>query len=277
MGGLDTLFGKKEEGQKDDTILEELEEAVFEGDLFRAVQLADGIKKDGNLFLALRLILSRVNELEDDSKMDKSKLTALLREIIPRVNSINSERYRALLFGDLAVAFYHIGDEFSADFALKTALNLASGHPDVIRDILKRLVDEGLLPKASYALRMVKDRKTLDLILAYIAERLYLEGKKKNALVVVENIASPFHRAIALHNIALLEKDKEVALKLIGRAIEEAGKIKDPEARFELMIKLHDTMYRIKGEPPSIESILRASSPDNGRYEHEDADYEHQG
>ena len=278
MGRLDSLFGTGKEGKRDVETLEEIESRLNEGDLSGALHLVDVLKNPGNVFLALRLILKRIAESAREPNANRTALLAVLREAIPRVNAVPSERYRAILLGELAKAFYYLGDDFNGDISLKTALNLASNHPDILRDILRGLIEEGLLKKAAYALKMVRDRRALDPIFEYLVERLYHAGKVKDALKVLEHIESPFHRAMALHSLALLSRDDpETALKFIERAIEEASKIEDPETRFETMIKLYDTMHEIKGEPLSLGTVLRATSlSGDGRNEHEDAYYEDQ-
>ncbi len=263
MDRLDNLFKPKE--KKNETeVLEELESRLNEGDFIGALNLVDSLENSGNIFLALRLILKGVSNAAKESTSDSDKATLLnvLKEAIPRINTIRSNRYRAVLLGELAKTFYRLGDDFNGDISLKTALNLASPYPDILRDILRGLIEEGMLNKAAYAFKMVKDKRALDPVLEYLVERLYHVGKIEQALEVLEHIESPFHRAIALYSLALLSrKNPTVAQRFLERAMEEAVKIDDPETRFELMLKLYDLRHEILGEPLSLSELLARETP----------------
>ena len=145
-----------------------------------------------------------------------------------------------------------------------------------MRDILRGLIEEGMLGKAAYAFKMVKDKRALDPVLEYLVERLYHAGEVEKALSVLEHIESPFHRAMAFYSLALLSrKNPTVAQRFLEKAIEEAVKIDDPETRFETVIKLYDTLHEIKGKPLTLGTILRATSPlGDGGNNHKNADYE---
>ncbi|MBP1912750.1 hypothetical protein [Thermococcus stetteri] len=155
------------------------------------------------------------------------------------------------------------GSELEGDFALKAAINLALDHPDILRDILFTLIKFELLQKAAYAMKLVKEPEKLDVVLSHLAEVFYERGDIERALAVISHITSNFHRAVTLMHLAQLEenRDRERALQLIESAIKIAEKIEDPDARFELMLKLHDLKHEIMGEPLSVGDLLSAETP----------------
>ncbi len=145
------------------------------------------------------------------------------------------------------------------DFTLKTAINLALQHPDILRDILFSLIKAGLLQKAAYAMKFVKDPEKLDVVLSYLAEVFYERGDIEKALAIISHITSNFHRAVALMHLAQLEenRDRGKALQFIESAIKIAERIEDPETRFELMLKLYDLKHEIMANRSALVSYSR--------------------
>ncbi|WP_457742132.1 hypothetical protein [Thermococcus sp.] len=263
MKKLEEFFKlKKRQKRPDLEVLEEIEEKVKSGDVEGAVALLEELEKPQNIFVAIRLILRNlINSARSSGEGNRWLYLGLLKDLIPHINGISSERARAILFGDLAVAFYLLGDEFDGDFALKSAINLASGYPDVLRDILFELINSGLLPKAAYVMKTVRNRTGLDVVLSHLADLFYRAGEKEKALSVVNHIENPFHRAVALYYIATFEmvRDKEKALTYLQQAIEEAEKIDDSDARLELMMKLNEVLHEVMGEGFSLVELLKGT------------------
>jgi len=113
-------------------------------------------------------------------------------------------------------------------------------------------------------MRFVRDREKLDVVLVHLAEVLYERGEVEKALAVVGHITSNFHKATALFYLAQFEmrRDREKALQFIDWAIKLAEGIEDPEARFELMLKLYDLKHEIQGDSLSLSELLKRKTPE---------------
>lgn len=250
MGKLDEFFKSLKGGKKRSEIevLEEIEDSLKMGELQRAIALAETLVSEPSRFLALRMILR--NMAERIGELEYHDIREFAKALLPLINSIFNKRYRMILLSDLAVLFYRLDDELNGDVALKTAMNLARDSPDVLRDILFELIHYGLLEKASYAMRMVRDPRKLDVVLAHLAELFYRSGDYERARLIVNHISSPFHRAMALYYMAAVEGEKnpDKALKILDAAIKIAEEVDDPEARFELILKLYDLKGKLTGE-----------------------------
>jgi len=267
MGRLDEFFkalgGEKKRPELE--ILETVEDYTSVGDFERAIEAAGSLESERNRFLALRLILREIlKKLENDPGESKG-VGEIFQRIVPLINSVSNPRHRALLTFDLALILYYLGDEFRGDLTLKTALNLARGHDDILLDMVRELVRIGLLDKARGALKMVKDRDKLDSVLVTIAEIFYRMGEVERAKNVIKHIKSPFHKAMALYYLALIEssRDRDTALTLLGAALKVAERVEDPDARFELMLKLYDLKNTLEGRSVSLTDVLnrRESHP----------------
>ncbi|ASJ08883.1 hypothetical protein A3L11_06455 [Thermococcus siculi] len=267
MGKLDEFFrGLREEKKRSELeVLEDIEAYLGEGEIDGAIALLDELEKEHNLFLALRMIIKALTDTLDEGERtgqltehDIGRARELIKSLIPAVNGLFNRRYRAILLSDLAVLFYRLHDELNGDVALRTAINLAGDDADIVRDALMELVRRGLLGKAAYAMKMVREPEKLDVVLTHIAETLYRAGEVEKAGLIVEHITNPFHRAMALYYMAAIEKerDQERAIKLIDAAFREAEKVEDPDARFELTLKLYDLKHSILGEGFSVHDVL---------------------
>ena len=263
MGKLDELFGSLGRKRSETEILTEIEDRLLVDDVPGAVALLEELEKEQNIVIAIRMVLRKILRMKE-SEEETAHLLSILKMLVPYINGIKNERYRALLLGELAVGFYVLGAELEGDFALKTAINLALNHPDVLRDIIMNLIDSGLLHKAGYAMRFVRDREKLDVVLVHLAEVLYERGEVEKALAVVGHITSNFHKATALFYLAQFEmrRDREKALQFIDWAIKLAEGIEDPEARFELMLKLYDLKHEIQGDSLSLSELLKRKTPE---------------
>lgn len=263
MGKLDELFGTLRGKRPETEILTEIENRLLVDDVPGAIALIEGLEKEQNIVIAVRMALRKILRMKE-SEGGEVRLLPLLKMLVPHINGIRNERYRALLLGELAVGFYVLGAELEGDFALKTAINLALDHPDVLRDVIMNLINSGLLHKAAYAMKFVKNREKLDVVLVHLAEVLYERGEVEKALAVVGHITSNFHRTVALFYLAQFEKERnrERALQFIDWAIKLAEKIEDPEARFELMLKLHDLKHEIQGDSLSLFELLKRKTPE---------------
>ncbi|MCD6373502.1 MAG: hypothetical protein J7L37_08180 [Thermococcus sp.] len=261
MGKLDEFFKvfSPEKKRSELEILEEVEDYAASGEFGRAIEEASLIETERNRFLAVRLILRRVlKQLENDEK-NVSGVGEVLRGVVPLVNSLTNQRYKALLTADIALILYYLGDEFRGDLSLKTAINLAEGHDDVLLEIIRELVRRGLLEKAAGALKLVRDRDKLDSILVTISEMYYRMGDIEGAKKVVKHIKNPFHKAMALYYMALVEapRDKEAARALLDAAIKVAERVEAPDARFELILKLYDLWIALEGESIRLTDVLK--------------------
>lgn len=268
MGRLDEFFkslGEKRRKRSELDVLEEIEGLIGIGEIEQAVELVGEIEGESNRFLALRMILrsimERLTELkrsEGEADTGLENMRETVKTLIPLVNSLINPRYRAILLGDLAVLFYHLNDELNGDIALRTAINLAKESADIIRDILMGLVNAGLLRKAGYAMKMVREPEKLDVVLVHLAEMFYRAGDVQRAKLIIEHISNPFHRAMALYYLAEVEgeRNREEALKILDAAFKIADKVEDPDARFELMLKLYDLKYALLGKALTLEDIL---------------------
>ncbi|AMQ19296.1 hypothetical protein [Thermococcus peptonophilus] len=263
MGKLDELFGSFMRGRPDTEVLTEIEDRLLVDDIPGAIALLEELKKEQNLVIAVRLILRKITQMLEKGDGQSFRALPLLKQLIPHINGIKNERYRALLLGEISIGFYLTGSELEGDFTLKAAINLALQYPDILRDILFSLIKSGLLKKAAYAMKFVKDPEKLDVVLSYLAEVFYERGDIEKALAIISHITSNFHRAVALMHLAQFEesRNRERALQLIESAIKIAEKIEDPEARFELMLKLYDLKHEIMGEPLSVDELLSAETP----------------
>ncbi|NJE48787.1 hypothetical protein [Thermococcus sp. 9N3] len=263
MGKLDELFGVIKGKRPDTEVLTEIEDRLLVDDVPGAIALLEELEKEQNVVIAVRMILRKILRMKE-SEETEVRFVPLLKQLVPYINGVKNERYRALLLGELAMGFYIIGAELEGDFALKASINLALNHPDVLRDIIMGLINAGLFPKAGYAMKFVKDKEKLDVVLVHLAEVLYERGEAEKALAVIGHITSNFHRAVALLHLAQFEKDRdrEKALQFVDWAIKLAERIEDPDARFELMLKLYDLRHEISGEPLSFSELLARETPE---------------
>ncbi len=263
MGKLDEFFKikKEETGKSDLEILDEIEGALREGNIEYAVLQLRDIKKEHNLFLALRMIIRELTaRLEDPEKppLPVPDVRAKMKEITVVVNTLLNPAYRSILLADLAVLFYLLGDDMSGDMTLKVAVDLAINNFSVLKEILRNLLNRGLLEKAGYALKLVKDPEKLDMVLGQLAGMFYREGDVSRAMRVLEYIKNPFHKVMALYDIASVEaeKDSEEAKKILEVAFRMAEKIEDPNARFEVNMKLYDLKHSLEGDSLSLTDLL---------------------
>ena len=267
MGKLDEFFrnlhGKKK--RSDLEVLEDIEAYLLEGGLDEAIALLDTLEKEHNLYLALRMIIKGITRALDQAERNGEiteeelrKTKDRIKSLIPRVNGLFNRRYRAILLSDLAILFYRLNDELNGDVALRAAINLAENEADIIRDMLMELIKRGLLSKAGYAMKMVREPEKLDVVLTHLAESFYRAGDVEKAMLILRHITSPFHRAMALYYMASIEgeRDREKALRLIDMAFREAEKVEDPDARFELGLKLYDLKHSILGESFNVRDVL---------------------
>jgi len=263
MGKLDELFGVIKGKRPDTEVLAEIEDRLLVDDIPGAIALLEELEKEQNIVIAVRMILRKILRAKEAEDGQEGRFVPLLKGLVPYINGIKNERYRALLLGELAMGFYIIGAELEGDFALKASINLALNHPDVLRDIIMGLINAGLFPKAGYAMKFVKDREKLDVVLVHLAEVLYERGEEEKALAVIGHITSNFHRAVALLHLAQFEKDRnrEKALQFVDWAIKLAERIDDPDARFELMLKLYDLRHELLGERLSLFELLMRETP----------------
>jgi len=251
-------------------LLEEIEEYLHEGWTTNVIDLVGKLEKEQNVFLALRMILKSMAETLGEaekhgeiSEEERHKTKEILKDLIPIINGISNRRYRAILLSELAVLFYKLDDDLNGDIGLKTAMNLVSDEPDVVRDILMELLREDLLKKASRALKMIKDTRGFDVVLTRVAENLYLGGKPEKALAVAEYISNPFHRALTFYYLATIEGKRNLkrALEFIERALKEAEMIDNPDARFELILKIYDLKHALLGESLNVGDVLSKMKP----------------
>ncbi|WP_297520609.1 hypothetical protein [Thermococcus sp.] len=263
MEKLERFFRRGEKKRSDSAVLEDIEAYLYEGELEKAMNLLKDLEKEHNTFLALRMILrSTAKELggteEKPSEGELRRIKDIVRELIPTINGISNRRYRAILLSELAIIFYELNDDLNGDIALKTSLDLAADEPDVIRDVLMEFLRRGLMRKVAQAIKMVKDPKGIDVVLARIAENLYISGDEEKALLVTKHITSPFHRALTLYYLGSIEgrRDVKKALNLIDMALKEAEKVENPDARFELILKIYDLKHEILGEGFNVREIL---------------------
>ena len=267
MGKLDEFFklrGEKESRRSDLEILEVIEDALKEKNIDYALLQLRNIQKDHNLFLALRMVLREItsqlkpSQEEGGVVLTDSEVRVKLKELTLLVNTLPNPLYRAILLADLAVVFYYIQDDLSGDMALKAAIDLVLNNPSVLREIVLNLVKHGLLEKAGYAMKLVKDPEKLDVVLSQLSEKFYREGDIGKAMRVLEHINNPFHKAMALYYIASIEAEKnsEEALKILDVAFKIAEKIEDPNARFEANMKLYDLKHSIEGTSVNLMDVL---------------------
>ncbi|QDA31058.1 hypothetical protein FH039_04805 [Thermococcus indicus] len=259
---LDEFFGSlggKENKKSDLEILDEIEDSLKEGNIDQAILLLRDINKEHNLFLALRMVLREILSKDNLSgNASEAEVRSKIKELTLLVNTILNPLHRAVLMADIAIAFYRINDDFSGDLTLKAAIDLAINSTNILKEIILGLVNHGLLDKAGYAMNLVKDPEKLDVVLVQLAEKLYREGDLEKATRVLKHITHPFHKAMALYSIALIEADRnrEDAKKILEVAFKVAEKIDDPHARFEVNMKLYDLKHRLEGTSVSLMSVL---------------------
>lgn len=272
MKPLEKLLGLSEESSDLDR-LERIEDLLDAGEIEQAIAELEKVRKDENVYVGVKMIIKSLSKLE----LEPGYIVGYLKALIPIVNGLSSWRYRAILMADIAMAFYRAGDDFNGDLALKTAINLAyASGEDVLVEILRELIRNGLLEKGAYAFSLVKDRKRLDFLLSQLVEFFYLSGDHEKARKALNAIEDPFHKAIALYRLALYEapRNRLKALAFLEEAIENAEKIENRHARLELLIKLNDLKAELTGKGVSLVDILKASPPPkdggNANEEHED-------
>ncbi|AJC72165.1 hypothetical protein X802_08325 [Thermococcus guaymasensis DSM 11113] len=259
MKPLEKLFGLSDEGSDLDR-LEKIDELLDAGEIEGAIAELEKIRKDENLYVGAKMIVKHLF----NSELSPNEVVGYLKTLIPIVNSLSSWRYRATLLADIAMAFYRVGDDFNGDLALKTAINLAyNSGEEVLVEILRELIRNGFLEKGAYAFSLVKDRKRIDFLLSQLAEFFYLYGDYEKVQKVLSAIEDPFYRVITLYRLALLEapRDRDKALALLEKAIDNAEKIENRHARLELLIKLNDLKAELTGEGVRLVDILKRSSP----------------
>ncbi len=259
MNPLEKLFGLSDEGSDLDR-LERIEELLDAGEIESAIAELEGIRKDENLYVGAKMIVKHLV----NSELPPEEVVGYLKTLIPIVNSLSSWRYRATLLADIAMAFYRVGDDLNGDLALKTAINLAyNSGEEVLVEILRELIRNGLIEKGAYAFSLVKDRKRIDFLLSQLAEFFYLYEDYEKVQKVLNAIEDPFYRTITLYRLALLEapRDRDKALALLEKAIDNAEKIENRHARLELLIKLNDLKAELTGKGIRLVDILRRSSP----------------
>ncbi|ASJ10918.1 hypothetical protein A3L12_06190 [Thermococcus sp. P6] len=259
MGILDNLFSpSKRRNRSDLEVLDDIENALKIGEVERAIRLTDEVKSEPNTFLALRMIIRSIIKMIWEQKEDPGRVRELLRGLIPPANSLFTPRYRALVLGDMAVLFYLLGDELNGDIALKTAIEFAGDNADTIRDILMNLLKYGLLEKAGYAMKRVREPETLDVVLVNLARLIYSRGEKEKAWRIVDHISTPFHRAMALYYLAEIEggRNREEALRILNEAFRVVDEIEEPEAKVEVAFKLYDLKHHLLDSSLDIRGIL---------------------
>ncbi len=270
MGKLDEFFKplKREREKSEIEVLEDIEGYLRSGDITSAIDAINGLEKEANVYLALRMVLGAIRKrLNTGLSPEEAKdLQAIVKEVIPLINGIFNGRFKAILLADLAIILYSLDDELNADIALRTAINLAGGEGDLLRDILRGLIHSGLLDKAGYAMKMVREGRKLDVVLSELAEMFYRAGDVRRATAIIKHISSPFHRAMALANIAELEasRNREKALELLDAAMKLAEGIDDDETRVELGMKLYSLRQEVEGSGFSLRRILarKGAPPD---------------
>jgi predicted negative regulator of RcsB-dependent stress response len=104
----------------------------------------------------------------------------------------------------------------------------------------------------------VKDPEKLDVVLGQLAGIFYRKGMIDKAMRVLEYIGNPFHKVMALYEIASIEaeKNREEAMKVLDVAFTLAEKIDDPNARFEVNMKLYDLKHALEGDSVSLMDVL---------------------
>lgn len=272
MKPLEKLLGLSNEGSDLDR-LERIEDMLDAGEVEQAIKELEKVRKDENVYVGAEMIIRSLPKLE----LEQGEVVGYLKALIPIVNGLSSWRYRAILMADIAMAFYRAGDDFNGDLALKTAINLAyASGEDVLVEILRELIRNGLLEKGAYAFSLVRDRKRIDFLLSQLVEFFYLSGDYEKARKALNAIEDPFHKAVALYRLALHEapKNRLKALAFLEGAIENAERIENRHARLELLIKLNDLKAELTGKGISLVDILRSSPPpedgSNADEEHED-------
>ncbi|NJE07562.1 hypothetical protein E3E31_03320 [Thermococcus sp. M39] len=255
----DILRGESQE-TRDNVILEIVEAALKRGNIASAIEELKRMKDDYYIFLGVRITVRKIIEtikgliskFGEVPKTNKEIFINYLRDLIVLANSVMKERLRALLFADIAIAFYLLDESLEGDLALKTSLDLAEElkDDDVTLDIVYSLMEINLLEKAAYAMNLVRNRKKLDVILSHLALQLYKEGREENAARVIENIQSEFHKVMAIYKIAEFEakRDKNKALELLKKAEEVVDKIDNPPLRFEAFVKLTELQDELMGK-----------------------------
>ncbi len=260
MSALDNIFKPTEEPERDSDRLEAIENLVNYWEFKEALKELKKIKLAPNIFLGIRIIidgiLSAIRESIEDGVLReelRKVFVKYIEDIIPIANEIGNLRLKSLAFADISVAFYMLNENLKSDLALKTALNIASdiGDDDLLVEIVKALIDRGLLKKAAYAIKLVRNRKKLDVILSQLAVMFYSSGEFEKADLTLQHIESPFHKATAFYYMASVEasRDKEKALALLDSAFKILDEVQNPILKFELFLKLVDLKSSLTGEP----------------------------
>ncbi|ALM74771.1 hypothetical protein [Thermococcus barophilus] len=252
-------LGKLTKGEKDDAIFGLVEAALKREDINAAISEVRRIKNDYYLFLGVRSIVKKIVQLAKKSinkfgsvlKHEKEAFREYLKELVILANSITEERLRAIVFADIAIAFYLIDESLEGDLALRTSLDLAEKlkDDDVTFEIVYSLVENDLLEKAAYAMSLVRNRKKLDVILSYMALHLYKEGREDDAAKVITHIQSDFHKVMALWKMAEFEskRDKKKAEEILKKAMELLKDIENPVLRFEAFVKIAELQEELAG------------------------------
>ncbi|MBO8174670.1 MAG: hypothetical protein H0Z18_05375 [Thermococcus sp.] len=247
-------------GEKDEIIFGLIEAALKRGDIAAAISEVRRIKNDYYIFLGVRSIVRKIIQLAKKSlekfgdvlKHERTSFREYLKELVILANSITEERFRAIVFADIAIAFYLIDESLEGDLALKTSLDIAEKlqDDDVVFEIVYSLIESNLLEKAGYAMNLVRNRKKLDIILSYLALHLYKEGKEEDAAKVIAHIQSDFHKVMALYKIAEFEAERDIekATAILKRAIELSENIKNAVLKFEAFVKLTELQDELVGK-----------------------------
>jgi len=257
---LKGLLRGEEQENRDDILLGIVEAALKREDIAGAINELKRIKEDYYLFLGVRITVRKIIEIIQRKmprlgklpKHERTHFIKYLKDLIVLANSVTKERLRALLFVDIAIAFYLIDESLEGDLALKTSLDIAEKlqDDDVVFEIVYSLIESSLLEKAGYAMNLVRNRKKLDTILSYLALHLYKEGKEEDAAKVIAHIQSDFHKVMALYKIAEFEaeRNKEKATAILKRAIELSENIKNAVLKFEAFVKLTELQDELVGK-----------------------------
>ncbi len=259
MSKLDELFKAEKKPERDSDRVEVIDNLVSQWEFREALKELDKVKLVPNIFLGLRVIIrgifSTVREITKEGKLGeeiRKTLVGYVEQLIPIANGITNLRLKALAFADISMAFYLLNENLKSDLALKTALNIATeiGDDDILVEIVKNLIDHGILTKATYAMKLVRNRKKLDVVLSQLSVMFYTSGEKDKADAILQHIESPFHRATAVYYMASFEssRDPEKALQLLDMAFRIVDEIPNPLLKFEMFLKLSELKHTITGE-----------------------------
>ncbi len=98
-GKLDELFGSFIGGRPDTEVLTEIEDRLLVDDIPGAIALLEELKKEQNLVIAVRLILRKITQMLEKGDGQSFRALPLIKQLLPHINGIRNERYRALLLG----------------------------------------------------------------------------------------------------------------------------------------------------------------------------------